>query len=242
MQVNRFILSIVLLLIVLTAQAQIPLNLFSPDRSQQLGVNLSLEPELTTSLVYLHQLARLSPSLRVRGGVGLKVPPYKLADFSGQVSLVAALDWQKAIPWRGTLIARPYYARNQNIAGTLTGIGFEIRGQLLHQGKHWTNGTELSWQQTAVTYIHHSKTVQTTYQDRYLLHAVPLVTGPTDGWYGPTVNRFRLGYLGGRMLCRTVGWQLAAGCLVMTQRQGVWLSFAHAQLPAYVETGFQFAW
>ncbi|MBO0938626.1 hypothetical protein J2I47_18890 [Fibrella sp. HMF5335] len=230
-----------------TGYAQGAFSIGSVTTRHQLGVSAGLEPELTTSVGYAYQVIETTNSLQIRLGAVLTVPPYRVSTGSGRLSGLVALDWhptgpQSASRWGGRLALMPYYARNCNEAGTLDGLGLELRLLPLHRGKHRTGGLDLGWQGTLLTYIHHSDLAKAAFNERYVGTTGPDLAGPKDGWYRNTAHRFRLGYTSAWRLGSNAYWQLSVGTLVALQRQGVLLSFAHGQVPVYLETAFSLGW
>jgi hypothetical protein len=242
-----FLLLFVVLAPTLNVFAQGSFGVGTTPSHHQFGVGAGLEPELVMSLGYAYRFGELTTGLQVQIGAGVAVPPYRLGNGSGRISGLVAIDWQpstqhSASRWGGRLALLPYYARNQNEAGTMDGLGLELRLMPLHRGNRWTNGVDLGWQGTLLTHIRHSNRVWNTFQERYPGVANSNFPGPIDGWYGATVQRFRLGYSVGRRLGQYVNWQFSAGSLVSLQQQGILLSFAHGQIPLYLETDFVVGW
>lgn len=237
---NFLILSLFWSASTVTVRAQLLLDgpVSVPNR---VAISVGLEPELTASLQYVHRWP-LTEKTAFRLGTVLKVPPYRVREGSARLSLLAAADWQLAGRWRTTLAVLPYYARNQNRAGTLDGYGLDVRLLPTHQGRHWTSGFDLGWQETLLTHIRHAEAAQATFQDRYVAGTTGGTSGPVDGWYGLTAQRFRLGFVGSGRVSERVGWQVGLGSQFVFQRQGVLLSFAHGQVPVYAETGISVGW
>ncbi|GAB3907702.1 hypothetical protein GCM10028803_41920 [Larkinella knui] len=212
----------------------------------QAGVGGGLEPELTTSAGYSCRVSRQSGPFQIRLGAGFLLPPYLVGQGSVRLNGLVALDWHPTAQttkrsWGGRLALLPYYARNRNDAGALDGLGLEIRLLPLRRGNRWTTGIDLGFQTTLLTRIQHSDRVGSTFMDRYLSTGTA-TNQPRDGWYRTTAQRFRLGYTGAWAMGRGWSGQFSAGTLVSVQRQGILLSFAHGQIPLYLETSVIVGW
>ena len=230
-----------------TAFGQGPFGIGVTANRHQVGVGVGLEPELITLLGYSYGLGSATNGPQVRLGAGVILPPYLIHTGSGRISGLLALDWPSLRPglasrWGGRMALLPYYARDRNEAGTLDALGLEIRLMPLHRSDHWTNGLDLGWQGALLTHIRNSERVKENFTDRYMGSTVGNFSSPQDGWYGGTANRFRLGYKGGRRLGRSVTGQISVGTLLVLQRQGLLLSFAHAQIPFYLDLTFGVGW
>ena len=221
-------------------QAQLLLDGPVPTPNR-VALSLGLEPELTASLQYEHRW-QAAQKTAFRLGAVLTAPPYRVRDGSARLSLLTAADWQSAGRWQTTLALLPYYARNQNRAGTLDGYGLEVRLLPTHRGRHWRSGFDLGWQSTLLTHVRHAEAARATFQDRYPAGTTGGTDGPANGWYRLTAQRFRLGFLGAGRVSERVGWQVSIGSQFVLQRQGVGLSFAHGQVPVYAETGISLGW
>ena len=217
-----------------------------PDR-QQAGAGVGLEPELTASIGYSYRTSRLTHPLQLRVGAGLTLPPYQISQGSIRLNGLVALDWQPTrqtsrAGWSGRLTVLPYYARNRNDAGILDGLGWEVRLLPLRRSDRWTGGFDLGWLATLLTYVRHSDRTKETFTNRYVGTSGSAADQPRDGWYRNTAHRFRLGYTGAWAMGRRVSGQFSAGTLLTLQQQGILLSFAHGQVPVYLETTVNIGW
>ncbi|MBO0933237.1 hypothetical protein [Fibrella aquatilis] len=217
----------------------------STDRNQA-GIGIGIEPELTTSAGYNYRVSRLPNPLQFRVGAGLLLPPYLAGQGSVRLNGLVALDWQPAPQptgrgWCGRLALLPYYAHNRNDASTLDGLGLDVRLLPLRRSNRWAGGLDLGWQATLLTHVQHSDRVKGTFTGRYPASEPP-AGQPRDGWYRGTAHRFRLGYTSAWAMGQRWSGQVSAGTLVGLQRQGVLLSFAHGQVPVYLETTINVGW
>lgn len=199
-------------------------------------VGAALEPELIVSIGYLHRLDAGTSPWRLAAGARLKIPPYLLGNGAGRVSVMATGGWIDETGWGATLSSAGYLARDRNRAGTMHGFGIEARAAPGYHGAGWSVAADVGWQGTLVSHIEHSDLVREAFRDRH-----PGVDhgGPVDGWYGLTAQRFRFGVMGARKLGDDLSIQLAAGALFSRQRQGLLLSFAHGQVPVYLEASMR---
>jgi hypothetical protein len=88
--------------------------------------------------------------------------------------------------------------------------------------------------------IKNSEAVKDTYRLDYLDCVNPIE--PIDGWYKSTGSRFKLGVMVGRPICSNIDLQLELGSWVIMQKQGLIISFAHAQVPAYFNGQINITW
>jgi hypothetical protein len=218
------------LLPVLSVRAQVA-ELQPVHRSHLLTLGIGLEPQLTSSLQYAYRVTPAGGPYRSFAGLGVKIPPLIARLANWRVHAIWMHQWQVNDRWALTVNVLPYVSRATDQAGSITGGGVELRGMPLHYGARWTTGIDLGWQATIFSYVTHSQITRRTFQDRY-----PTETGPVNGWYRLTAQRFRLGFLAGRRINRRAAVQFNVGSLFSIQRQGILLGFAHAQFPLYAET------
>lgn len=155
MNPNRFFqpitVKLVLLLISALTHAALAQGVFgirpTPDR-QQVGLGVGLEPELAASAGYSYRVSRQLNPLQFKLGAGVLVPAYLMHHGSVRLNGLLALDWQPDVQptersWAGRLALLPYYAHNRNDAGTLSGLGLEVRLLPLRRSNRWTGGLDL---------------------------------------------------------------------------------------------------
>lgn len=205
-----------------------------------LMVEAALEPELVVSVRYLRRLAGGGSSGGLHAGVGLKLPVYLMGRGSGRVDLLARGRWVGGTGLGVTTTSSVYLARSDNRSGTMHGLGVEVRAAPGYHGELWSVSADLGWQGTLLTHIRHSELVGETFEERH--PGAESMDGPVDGWYGSTAHRFRIGVAGARRLTDAFSLRLAAGTLFSRQRQGLFVSFAHGQVPAYLEVSARTAW
>jgi hypothetical protein len=198
-------------------------------RSPSVIAGASFEPEPVVSTAYLQPLPIAREHASLAAGAGAKLPPLSIARGDFRVQLLVAGGYQSAGGWGGACQALPYLARAGNDAGTLYGLGFELRCQPSYSRGGWVAGLDLGWQETLGTHVQNSDLARRTFDDRYL-PGVTGISGPEDGWYRFTSVRFRAGLAASR---RFGGWSgaVALGTLFTLQDQGVYLPL----LPFYIE-------
>lgn len=214
------------------------------DSRSSILLEASLEPELVVSIGYLYRVTSAPSSSSLHVGAGLEMPPYLIENGSLRANLMAKGRWVADNDWGASVTSMAYYARNDNRTGTMNGLGLEVRAQPGYHGSRWAVAADIGWQTTVLAHIEHSDLVGETFEDRYLDGTSPADApdGPRDGWYGATAGRIRLGVSGGRVISEDLSFRIAAGSLFSLQRQGLFLSFAHAQVPVYLETSVKGIW
>ncbi len=216
------------------------------DSRTAVFLEASLEPELVLSIGYLYRVTAAPSAASLHVGAGLEVPPYLVKNGSLRTNLVVRGRWVGESGWGAAVTSMAYFARNRNRAGTMHGLGLETRAAPGYFGSRWSVAADLGWQTTLLTHVEHSALVRDTFEGRY-----PDGTsgpgsgagaGPRDGWYGVTASRVRLGISGARAISDNLSIRLAAGSLFSLQSQGLFLSFAHGQVPVYLETAVRGSW
>lgn len=221
------------LVISLQANAQV----FSPDavgtQSQYVFIKFGMEPELVTTLGYTQVVARKA-DVNWSVGSSIKFAPLLLGNGAMRVNLIQSADWSLKNNWQAVISNQFYLAHNKNRAGTMNGLGFDLRAMPLHHGEKLTKGFEIGWQYTALVHIKHSDETRDTYNDRY--PSGVNAGGPRDGWYSASASRLRLGFTASKTLNERLALQFGIGGLFNIQKQGILLGFSHAQVPLYVST------
>lgn len=221
------------------AQAGLPPPPIGSRHSLLAGV--ALEPDAVLLLGYAHWLGRLDDRSAISVGGSVKMPFTIFSRGAVRVNLGASARWLSPSGWGTTFTALGYAAHNRNRAGGMTGLGVELRVTPGYFGSRWGGGLDLGWQRTLRTHISHSGATRETFEGRYPA-GVGGPTGPRDGWYGGTAQRFRVGVTGVHTLSDGSALQLSLGGLFVRQRQGVLLVFDLAQVPFYLETSFRVGW
>lgn len=201
----------------------------------QVFISVGLEPELVTTVGYMHLIRQSGENLDFHVGAGLKFAPLILSNKAFRVNLIGALDWEMNNRWKTRITPNLYLAHDDNRAAVMNGLGVELRSSTLHFGEKWTKGFELGWQYTGLTHIRHSEETKETFGDRYP-DGETGIDGPKDGWYRATASRFRLGFVGSKNIHDQWNWQFGIGTLLSIQNQGILLGFSHAQVPFYFES------
>jgi hypothetical protein len=215
-----------------------------PDAERVVMVSGSLEPHLVLSVGFLNRIAQRDRGAGIGLGAGVRFPPHLVRSASGRIHLMGTGGWSGEGPWEGSVTSYVYLSRNRNRAGTMHGIGVEVRAQPGHRGERWSAAADLGWQGTLATRITHGPAARDAFEERYPegSPSPENADGPVDGWYRFPAQRFRVGVTTTRALNDRTDLQLGVGALFNRQRQGLVLSFAHAQVPAYVEAGLRAAW
>lgn len=231
-------LTFILLSLFFTVSGGVSQPLHSPPGSpvnSQIFISVSLEPELVTTVGYLHPIGRSGKNLDFHIGAGLKFAPLILTNKAVRANLIGAVDWDISEMWKTRITPNFYLAHDDNRAAVMNGLGIELRSSTLHFGEKWTKGFEFGWQYTGLAHIRHSKETKKTFDDRYPDGDTGF-HGPKNGWYRATASRFRLGFVGSKMLNEHWGIQVGIGTLLSIQKQGIRLGFSHAQVPAYIKS------
>lgn len=188
------------------------------------------EPEPVVSATYLRPLPAGARRASLAAGAGAKLPLPSIARGDFRVQLLATVGYQSAGGWGGACQALPYLARAVNDAGTLYGLGLELRCQPSFYRRTWLLGLDLGWQETLGTHVQHSDLARRTFDDRYPTGAGG-ISGPEDGWYRFTSVRFRGGFTASHAFGASWSGALAFGTLFTLQDQGVYLPL----IPFYLE-------
>lgn len=221
-------------------KAQIILPLDNTSQFQSIFLNVSLEPELVATIGYRYKVGSWKNDTNVYLGGSIKFAPLIISNGAWRSNFTQGLDIKVSENWIGVFSNDIYLAHNKNRAGTMDGLGFDLRGSLNHHSGKWSKGIELGWQYTAFTHIIHSDEVKATFQEIY---PDPSITGgPIDGWYSSTASRFRIGFLAGKRLNNHMTFQLGIGSILSVQKQGILVSFAHGQVPLYFNTQLNYMW
>lgn len=205
---------------------------------ENIFITIAAEPELVATIGYLHAVGN---SKHFKIGAAIKAAPLIILKGAWRVNLTAATDWKLSKKWINRFTTNIYLVHDQNREGVMNGFGLEIRDNLSVSGRKWTKGFDFGWQYTPFTHIRHSKEAKAAFEDRYP-EDMTGVDGPRDGWYKNGASRFRIGLIGVTKLGKKGAFQISAGSLINIQRQGVWLGFSHAQVPAYWEFGYEYYW
>jgi len=225
-------------------EAQAPTASPFPDAERVVVVSASLEPHLVLSMGFLNRIAPRDRGGGLGIGAGIRFPPHLVLSGSGRIHLLGTGGWSGEGPWEGSVTSYLFLSRNRNRAGTMHGVGVEVRAQPGYRGERWSAAADLGWQGTLATRITHGTAARDAFEERYPggPPGPENADGPVDGWYRFPAQRFRFGVTTTRALSDRTDLQLGMGALLSRQRQGLLLSFAHAQVPAYVEAGFRTAW
>jgi hypothetical protein len=231
---------LVLLLFHLKAISQFTVPETNHHISDQIFINIGLEPELVTTIGYVHLLKHGKNGNDFYLGGSLKAASLILKNGACRFNLIQGISFPVSSKWKSLLSNQFYLAHNQNRAGSLTGLGFELRGTIITCHNKWNKGIEGGWQYTALTHIKHSSATGETYNDRYPGDSV--IEKPVDGWYAATSSRFRLGFILNKRLSTAMRVQFSIGSLLVIQKQKVALGFPYAQVPVYINTKLSYGW
>jgi hypothetical protein len=224
----------------LPAKGQTPDPVTSVSSPYGFYLRMGLEPHLVVSLGYVHRLGRDDAASGAGLGMGLKIPPYRLDHGAGRLSIIAAGHWLPHGRWGGAATGEAFLARGRNRAGTVHGLGLEVRAAPGYYGPTWRATADVGWQGTLLSHISHSTHARETFEERYPDGAEDF-NGPVAGWYGSTSHRFRAGLSGMRTLSDGALLRVGAGSVFSIQNQGILLGFAHGQVPAYLEISLYFS-
>jgi hypothetical protein len=232
-----------------TAAAQAPTALRRPDGATRgmLTIGVGVEPALVFTIGYLHPVGRASRGAVTdpRIGVRLELPTTVLRNAAWRLDLLGTATAGRGRGWSVPATGAVYVAHGRNRAGSMLGLGTELRAAPGRYGPNGAIALDLGWQATLLTYVRHSDASRATFGDRYGAgrDGASGVTGPVDGWYSLTSSRWRLGLAGSRAASPSSVLQFATGALVVApQRQGVMLGFDLGQLPFYAEAGVSVGW
>lgn len=229
------------LLVAVTGNCQ--LESFSPDEilPNQVFVDFGFEPEVVTTIGYTQMVKKYGGKADIRLGASVKFAPLIVSHGAWRINLISVTDWKMSRNWGTTINTSIYNVHNKDRLGVMDGLGFEIRPSIFHYGSNWTHGIDFGWQHTALLHISQSEEVKDTYNERYP-DGVSGLTGPTDGWFGSTANRFRLGYVTSTRIDPHFRLQLEIGSLISLQKQGIVIGFSHGQVPLYFESLLAYQW
>jgi hypothetical protein len=205
----------------------------------RLLVGLTLDPALTLSVQCLWPVnAGRQSGLFVGGGV--KMPTTIVSHRAWRLELTTAAYQTHENGWGESGQATAYIAHNQNAAGSMQGVGAEVRGAAGRRGPNAFWGLELGWQNTFATFIAHAAPARAAFRDRYTMTGAA-DSLPDNGWYRSAAQRVRVG----AVLERRTGWrgsaaQIALGGLFIRQKQQQRVAFDLAQIPLYLETSVRF--
>lgn len=236
---NRFVIACCYVLLVLVfgvhhAQAQPVMAPPYAGSQHRILVGVAVEPAVVLSLGYVSDIgAGRLVGLSVGGGV--KVPTTVFRNRAWRAHFITAAHWRPEAHWGTTITSKFYLARNHNRAGTMHGLGLELRAAPGYYGTRWSATLDLGWQGTLLAHVRHSAATRATFQDRYP-DGRNRTQGPLDGWYSSTAHRFRFGIAGMRTLTSGSVLQVALGGLFALQKQGVLFGFDLGQVPIYFET------
>lgn len=207
----------------------------------QVFVSIGLEPEIVTTVGYLHFIGSRGKNLNFYAGGSIKLAPLLISSGAWRANAITAVDYNISDNWGGRFTTSLYNAHDRNRAGIMDGLGFELRATPVHYGKNWITGFDVGWQYTALTHIDHSAAARRAFEERYPQNRKG-IEGPRDGWYRAAVSRFRVGLVGSRKLDDHWRLQFQLGSLLFVQRQGILLAFSHAQVPIYLNTQVEYGW
>ncbi len=219
------------------ANGQLAISSANENEPNQFFVSIGLEPELVSSIGYIHVVGHTKMSTKFYAGASLKFDPLLIKNGAWRGNLITAVDYRISDKWGMRPILNIYLAHDHNRAAIMNGLGFELRSAFMRYEKKWSKGVDVGWQYTALTHIKNSTATKDTYNDRYPSNEGN-IKGPTDGWYAGTSSRFRLGFVSSVKLGKQTRLQLGAGGLINIQKQGIIVGFSHAQVPVYVESIF----
>lgn len=235
------ILMIILILIIRqSGYSQLIISSSDEAVKQDFFISIALEPEMVTSLGFMHTAGVSGKKANWEVGTSIKFAPLLIAKGAWRANLITAADWKTSEKCVLRTAWSIYLAHDNNRAAVMNGLGFEWRSAFIKHRKKWDKGIDAGWQYTAFTHIKNSSATKDTYIDRYPSANTGIYSGPKDGWYAGTASRFRLGFLSSLKLKEGLRLQLGAGSLFNIQKQKIFLSFSHAQVPVYVETALVF--
>jgi hypothetical protein len=206
----------------------------------QIFINIGLEPELTTIIGYVYLINHGKNGNDFYLGGSLKAASLILKNEAWRFNFIQGISFPVSPKWKSLLSNQFYMAHNQNRAGSLIGLGFELTGTIITSDSKWNKGIEGGWQYTALTHIKHSSATRETYSDRYPDASV--IEKPVNGWNTATASRFRLGFVVNKRLGTAMRVQFSVGSLLGIQKQKVAFGFPYAQVPVYVNTQLSYGW
>jgi hypothetical protein len=222
------------------AYSQIIISNPAAHNKHLLFTNVGLEPQVVTTFGYNHLITEFNNYNRFYLGVSVKTAPLATISQAWRVNLGQTMVIKLNNNWH-TIVSNAFYmAYSENRAGSMNGLGFKLNAAAIFVKNKWNKGIIVAWQHTAFTKIKNSEAVKDTYRLGYLDCVNPIE--PIDGWYKSTGSRFKLGVMAGRPICSSIDLQLELGSLVIMQKQGLIISFAHAQIPAYFNGQINITW
>jgi hypothetical protein len=125
--------------------------------------------------------------------------------------------------------------------GTKVGLGtsFELRPGVY--AERFTVALDLAASVIFSTYMRHSPAVRSLFNERHPGDA-PGASGPRNGFYALTSQRFRVGAAGGAAVTRAVALHAEVGFAYTPQLPGILTNPPHGPLPFYVAAGGQYRW
>jgi hypothetical protein len=202
--------------------------------------NSGLEPQVITTIGYRQLIREFDNDNRLYLGGSVKSAPLAKIFQAWRLNLNQTMEIKLTSNWHTIFNNAFYLAFSENRAGTMNGLGFKLNAAAIHKKNKWSKGIIAAWQHTAFSKIKHSEAVKDSYRLGYHQNDNPL--GPFDGWYKSTGNRFKLGVVAGRPIFNNIDLQMELGSLVVIQKQGLIVSFAHAQVPAYFNVQVVYWW
>ena len=203
---------------------------------------VGLDPAVAAYVRYLRPLAGADARAGVVFGGGLKVPTTVLSHRAVRVELSGATYRVRADGWAASGEASAFLANEHNAAGTMRGIGIELRGTGGRRSAKTFIGLDAGWQAALATHIAHGPAARAAFRDRYP-DGVADDAQPRDGWYRVPAQRFRIGGVLDRRLGRRGGaMRLALGGMFIRQKQGQLFAFDLGQVPFYLEPSIQVPW
>ncbi|MEJ7685139.1 MAG: hypothetical protein WKG06_46290 [Segetibacter sp.] len=207
----------------------------------QVFLNVGLEPEMVTTIGFAHLIGKEGKAFDIHLGGSLKLAPLLITKGAWRANFISFANWKMNEHWRSVLTSNIYLAHDHNRAGTMDGLGFELRATPAYYGKKWAKGFDAGWQYTLLTHIKHSEEAKKTFDERYPI-STNGVQGPKNGWYALTASRFRVGLTGATSISNSVTLQFAGGSVFSIQKQGILVGFAHAQVPVYIDVSLRYNW
>ncbi len=204
-------------------------------------ITFGAEPGFVATVGYVHSVGQKENAINFQLGGSVKFAPLILANGAWRANFLTVADWKLNDKWTNTTVTNIYTAHDCNREGIFNSIGFEVRTSPLFGGKRWTKGFDFGWQYTPFTHIKHSAEAKETFEERYP-NGTAGINGPKDGWYSDTASRLRIGFIGATSIGKNSAVQISVGSLINIQKQGILLGFSHAQVPAYVELGYNYQW
>jgi hypothetical protein len=160
---------------------------------------------------------------------------------NGELSAGATLYMPSGSALGVTLGVHPDLRLARDSTGTKVGLGTSFALRPGVYAKRFTLALDLAASVVFATYMHHSAAVRSLFDDRYPGEPARS-SGPRDGLYALTSQRFRIGATGGVAVTRAVALQSSLGFSYTPQLPGILTNPPHAPLPFYVAAGGQYQW